>query len=57
MAITDCTDNPYSYEFPWTASGDTVTPPYPVFTDGDNPNNGAQQCQSVALGGFIGLNN
>jgi hypothetical protein len=57
MAITDCTDNPYSYEFPWNASGATVTPPYPVFTDGDNPNNGAQQCQSVALGGFIGLNN
>jgi hypothetical protein len=56
MGITGCTDNYYSYELPWNASGDTVTPLHPVFTEGDNPDNGAQQCMSVTLGGS-GLNN
>jgi hypothetical protein len=57
MGITGCTDNYYAYEIPFNASGSTVTPPRPVFTDGENPNNGAEQCSAVVIGGFKGLNN
>lgn len=57
MGITGCTDNYYTYEIPWNSSGTTVTPPHPVFTEGENENNGAQQCNAVTLGGFNGLNN
>jgi hypothetical protein len=57
MAITGCTDNYYTYEIPWNPSGDTVTAPHPVYTDGKNQNVGAQQCGAVTLGGFNGLNN
>lgn len=56
MAITGCTDNYYTYNIQINLSGDTINPLHPVFTDGDNPSVGAQQCNSVTIGGS-GLNN
>ena len=50
MGITGCTDNYYSYELPWNASGDTVTPPHPVFTEGDN----SKQRSSTMYVSYIG---